>query len=87
MKFYDLMTSDQGKSVIKNGWKASEITGVIESELANLSSIDPFADIDPLIIEPAINNNESPIPEEKIVERGFARDWYHDLDEEWEREG
>ena len=87
MKFYDLMTSDQGKSVIKNGWKASEITGVIESELANLPSIDPFADIDPLIIEPAISNNESPIPEEKIVERGYARDWYHDLDEEWEREG
>ena len=52
-----------------------------------MPSIDPFANIDPLIIEPAISNSESPIPEEKIVERGYARDWYHDLNEEWEREG
>ena len=30
MKFYDLMTSDQGKFLIKNGWKASGVTGVID---------------------------------------------------------
>ena len=61
MEFYDLMTSDQGKSIIKNDWKAFGITGVIESGLANLPSIDPFADIDLLITEPGISNNESPI--------------------------
>ena len=74
MEFYDLMTSDQGKSIIKNGWKASGITVVTESGLANLPSVDLFADIDPLITEPAISNNESPIPEEEILERGYARD-------------
>ena len=42
---------------------------VIESGLANLPSIDLFADIDPLITEPTISNNEWLIPEEKIVER------------------
>ena len=68
IEFYDLMASDQGKSVIKIRWKGSGIKRVIESGLANLPSIDPFADIDPLITEPTINNNESRIPEEEIVE-------------------
>ena len=48
IEYYDLMTPDQGKSLIKNGWKASGITGVIESGLINLLSIDSFVDIDPL---------------------------------------
>ena len=30
-EFYDLMTYDQGKLEIENGWEASRITGVIES--------------------------------------------------------
>ena len=68
IEFYDLMAYDQGKSVIKIRWKGSGIKRVIESGLANLPSIDPFADIDPPITEPTINNNESRIPEEKIVE-------------------
>ena len=68
-EFYDLMTYDQGKSVIKNGWEASGITGVIESRLVNLSSVDPFADIDPLVTKPTISNNKPLIPEEEIVER------------------
>ena len=86
-EFYDLMTYDQGKSVIKNGWEASGITGVIESRLVNLSSVDPFADIDPLVTKPTISNNKPLIPEEEIVERGYPRDWYDDAVEEWEMEG
>ena len=86
-EFYDLMTYDQGKLVIKNGWEASRITAVIESRLVNLSSIDPFAEIDPLITKPTISNNKPPIPEEEIVERGYARDWYDDSVKEWEMEG
>ena len=72
MQFYDLMTSDQGKSIIKNGWKASVITGVIVSGLANLPSIDSFADINPLLAEQTIINKESLTPEDEIVERGYA---------------
>ena len=87
MEFYDLMTSDEAKSVTKNGQNASGITGVIESGLANLPSINPFANIDPLITEPTISNNESPIPEEEIVERRYAGDWHDDSDEEWELQG
>ena len=49
-------------------------------------SIDPFADIDRLATEPTINNNESAIPEEEIIDRGYARDWHDDSDEEWEME-
>ena len=86
-EFYDLMTYDQGKSVIKNGWEASGITGVIESRLVNLSSVDPFADINPLVTKPTISNNKPLIREEEIVERGYARDWYDDSVEEWEMEG
>ena len=86
-EFYDLMTYDQGKLEIKNGWEASRITGVIESRLVNLSSIDPFAEIDPFITKPTISNNKPPVPEEEIVERGYARDWYDDSVKEWEMEG
>ena len=86
-EFYDLMTYNQGKSVIKNGWEASGITGVIESRLVNLSSVDPFAEIDPLVTKPTISNNKPLIPEEEIAERGYARDWYDDSAEEWEMEG
>ena len=86
-EFYDLMTYNQGKSVIKNGWEASGITGVIESRLVNLSSVDPFAEIDPLVTKPTISNNKPLIPEEEIVERGYPRDWYDDAVEEWEMEG
>ena len=84
MEFYDLMISDQRKSVIKNVWKASGITGVVKTGLANLPSMDPFADTDPLI---AISNNKSLITEEEIVERGYARGWHNDSDEECEMEG
>ena len=86
-EFYDLMKYDQGKLEIKNGWEASRITGVIESRLVNLSSIDPFAEIDPFITKPTISNNKPPVPEEEIVERGYARDWYDDSVKEWEMEG
>ena len=77
-EFYDLMTYNQGKS---------GITGVIESRLVNLSSVDPFAEIDPLVTKPTISNNKPLIPEEEIVERGYPRDWYDDAVEEWEMEG
>ena len=86
-EFYDLMTYDQGKSVIKNGGEASGITGVTESQLVNLSSVNPFADIDPLVTKPTISNNKPLIREEEIVERGYARDWYDDSVEQWEMEG
>ena len=52
-----------------------------------MSSIDPFADIDPLTTEPIISNNKSPIPEDEIVERDYTRDWHSDSDEKWEVEG
>ena len=43
-----------------------------------MPSVDPFTDIDPLRTEPTISNSESPIPEEEIIERGYARDWHDD---------
>ena len=86
-EFYDLMTYDQGKSVIIDCWEASGITGVLESRLVNLSSVDLFANIDPLVTKPTISNNKPLIPEEEIAERGYARDWYDDSAEEWEMEG
>ena len=83
------MTSDQGKSIIKNGWNVPRITGVIESGLENLLSIDLFAEIDPLVTEPTLIQlvTESPIPEEEIAGGGYARDWHDDSDEKWEIEG
>jgi len=83
-EYYDHMTSENGKPVIKNGWKASGITNAIEMGLSKLPSIDPFSDIDPLISEPSLNTNDAPIPEEEIIARGYARESECESDDEWE---
>ena len=83
-EYYDHMTSENGKPVIKNGWKASGITNAIEMGLSKLPSIDPFSDIDPLISEPSLNTNDAPIPEEEIIARGYAWESECESDDEWE---
>lgn len=43
------MTSDEGKKYIESGWRASGIADAIKMGKANLPSIDPFDDLDPLL--------------------------------------
>ena len=51
------MTSKEGKDIIMNGWKSVRIPQAIRTSFANLESLDPFSDIDPLIFEVMHENN------------------------------
>ena len=44
------MTSAKGKKYIHSGWRASGITDAIKMGKANFPPIDPFNDLDPLLL-------------------------------------
>jgi len=47
IEMYDELTSDKGRNVVVNGWRASGILEAVEIGSVNLQSLDPFQDIDP----------------------------------------
>ena len=49
VEFYNHMTTDKYCDIIKNGWKAAGITDAICLGLNNLSSVDPFDEMDPML--------------------------------------
>ena len=51
VEYYNKITSENGSSVIINGWKAAGIYGAIKAESSGLQSIDPFEDISPLVTQ------------------------------------
>ena len=50
-ELYNQMTTKEGKGIIMSGWKSTGILQAIRTGSANLESLDPFSDIDPLISE------------------------------------
>lgn len=75
VELFNHMTTDEGKEVILNGWKASGITEALKRGLNQLSSIDPYQDIDPLLtsFEGECNIAEFlQIPEEERQAMGFG---------------
>ena len=51
VEYYNKITSENGLSVIINGWKAAGIYNAIKARSSGLQSIDLFEDISPLVIE------------------------------------
>ena len=51
VEYYNKITSENGSSVIINGWKAAGIYDAIKAGSSGLQSIDPFEDISPLFTE------------------------------------
>ena len=51
LEYYNKITSENGSSVITNGWKAADIYDAIKAGSSGLQSIDPFEDISPLVTE------------------------------------
>ena len=51
VEYYNEITSENGSSVIINGWKAAGIYDIIKAGSSGLQSIDPFEDISPLFTE------------------------------------
>ena len=57
VEYYNEIASENGSSVIINGWKAAGIYDAIKAGSSGLHSIDPFEDISPLV--PEHNESES----------------------------
>ena len=51
VEYYNEITSENGSSVIINGWKAAGIYDAINVGSSGLQSIDPFEDISLLVTE------------------------------------
>ena len=51
VEYYNEIASENGLSVIINGWKAAGIYDAIKAGSSGLQSIDPFKDISPLVTE------------------------------------
>ena len=49
VEYYNKITSENGSSVIINGWKAAGIYDAIKAGSSGLQSIDPFEDMSPLV--------------------------------------
>ena len=50
MKFYNHIMSEKGSEIIINGWKRSGIYDAAKNGSSSLPSIDPFNEIDPLVV-------------------------------------
>ena len=83
------MTSEEGRAIISNGWKASFITEAILKGKKGLEPLDPFFTVDPLL------NNDDQINEEVQSNQDntsfFARPFEDESDDydddDWEFEG
>ena len=51
LEYYNKITSENGSSIIINGWKAAGIYDAIKAGSFGLQSIDPFENISPLVTE------------------------------------
>ena len=57
------MTKPEGGQVISSGWSAAGITNALKNGETCLEPLDPFADIDPLVSEPSVEQDDSNIPQ------------------------
>ena len=60
--FYNHMTTPEGEQVISSGWSAAGVTNALKNGETCLEPLDPFADIDPLVSEPSVEQDDSTIP-------------------------
>ena len=52
------MTTPEGKQVISSGWSAAGITNALKNRETCLEPLDTFADIDPLVSEPSVEQDD-----------------------------
>ena len=56
--FYNHMTTLEGEQVISNGWSDEGITNALKNEETCLEPLESFADIDPLVSEPSVEQDD-----------------------------
>ena len=82
------MTTPEGEQVISSGWSAAGITNALKNGETCLEPLDPFADIEPLVSEPSVEQDDSNILQinEGLIQHLSAEDKKDSCDSEWEFE-
>ena len=88
VKYHNKIMSENGSSVIINGWKAAGIYNAIKAGSSGLPSINPFKDISPLVTKR--DKSESLLPatiDELTVElrENFVSVPFNEKNSEWEQ--
>ena len=84
------MSNDEGKEIVANGWKKAGIFDAIKLGSSGLPSLDPFADICPLIESLQLRENLSFLTlflEELDCFHKKIQESEDDSHSEWEPEG
>ena len=81
VEYYNEITSENGSSVIINGWKAAGIYDAIKAGSSGLQSIDPFEDISPFVTEH--DGSESFLPGE--LRENFVNVPFDEENSKWEQ--
>ena len=82
------MTRSEGKQVISSGWCAAGITNAPKNGETCLELMEPFADIDPLVSEPSVEQKDSNILQigEGLIQHLLSENEKDSCDSEWEFE-
>ena len=83
------MTSEEGRGIISNGWKAAFITEAILKDKKGLEPLDPFFTVDPLLSNVDQINEEIQSNQDNagFFARRFEDEKDDDDDDNWEFEG
>ena len=82
------MTTPEGEQVISSGWSAAEITNKLKNGDTCLEPLDPFANIDPLVSEPSVEQDGSNMLQidKGLIQDLSPKDEKDSCDSEWEFE-
>ena len=88
VEYYNEITSENGSSVIINGWKAAGIYDAIKAGSFGLQSIDPFEDISPLVTEHDESKSFLPVTIDQLTDElreNFVNVPFDEENSEWEQ--
>ena len=82
------MTRPEREQVISSSWSAAGITSALKNGETCLEPLDPFADIDPLVSEPSVEQDDSNILQidKGLIQHVSSEDEKDSSDSEWEFE-
>ena len=88
MQFFNHITSEKGSKIIINGWKRSGIYDAVKNGSSSLPSIDPFNEIDPLVVTEKSNETDVTINQSSSLTESFVNDRYDEESDcsDWENE-
>ena len=88
MQFFNHITSEKGSEIIINGWKRSGIYDAVKNGSSSLPSIDPFNEIDPLVVTEKSNETDVTINQSSSLTESFVNDRYDEESDcsDWENE-